>query len=124
MWDVREKIGQLAKSKLGSQHWPDLGFGHNQCNIFVHDVIKEAGQIPPEFQKSSAAHRLAYYLGQVDSKNYPAQAGDWANPSMVLGCWKTLTLPPPTPGLVGPEPDLPPDISGSGDVIAEAIARI
>jgi hypothetical protein len=113
--DVRAKIAQVALSKLGSQNWLDQQ-GHNQCNIFVHDVLKESGTTPPESDLTSWKHRSAYYLGLVDSANYPAQAGDWANPTKVLGCWKTLVVPAqPLP------PPLPPDISLPGDVIAEAI---
>ncbi len=90
--DVRAKIAQVALSKLGSQNWLDQQ-GHNQCNIFVHDVLKESGTTPPESDLTSWKHRSAYYLGLVDSANYPAQAGDWANPTKVLGCWKTLVVP-------------------------------
>jgi hypothetical protein len=120
MWEIRKKIGQTASSKVGSQNWLDSG-GLDKCNIYVHDVIKEAGQTPPESSKGSVAYRLKYYLGLVDSKNYPAQAGDWANANLTLGCWKTLTIPPTPPGFIGPVPAFPPDISGPGDVIAEAI---
>lgn len=118
--DVRDKVAQVARSKVGSQNWLDQP-GHNQCNIFVHDVLKEAGTTPPESDATSWKHRAAYYLGLVDSLNYPAQAGDWANPNMTLRCWKTLTVniaavgPPPLPGT------LPPDVSIPGDVIAEAV---
>ena len=59
---------------------------------------------------------MAYYLGLVDSPNYPAQAGDWANPSKTLGLWQTVLVP--SGALPG---TLPPDISSPGDVIAEAI---
>jgi hypothetical protein len=87
----------------------------------VHDVLAEAATIPPESDKTSLQHRIAYYLGkvgltQVDSANYPAQAGDWANPKKTLGCWKTLVVPDGS--AVG---TLPPDISIAGDIVAEAI---
>lgn len=94
----------------------------SKCNIFVHDVIKEAGQDPPQSDKTSRSHRLAFYLGQVDSLNYPAQATDWANSNKTLGCWKTVDIgPPPPPDFIGPVPNFPADISGPGDVIAEQI---
>jgi hypothetical protein len=100
--DVRAKIAQIAQSKVGSRNWLDQG-GLNKCNIFVHDAIKLAGSIPPESDKSSNAHRLAFYLGLVDSENYPAQAADWANSNKTLGCWKTVEIgPPPPPDFIGP----------------------
>ncbi len=62
-------------------------------NIFIHDVLKVAGTTPPESDATSWKHRAAYYLLflLVDSLNYPAQAGDWANPGKTLRCWKTGT---------------------------------
>jgi hypothetical protein len=119
--DVRSKLAELASSKVGSQNWLDTAESGNKCNIFVHDLIKEVGLDPPESDKTSALHRLAYYLGKVDSKNYPAQAADWANPQKTLGCWKTVEITPLPPGFIGPQPNFPPDISMPGDVIAEAI---
>ena len=99
--DVRTLIAQIAESKVGSQHWLDQN-GLNQCNIFVHDVLAAGGTTPPESDKTSLQHRIAYYLGkvgltQIDSKNYPAQAGDWANASKTLGCWQTLIVPSGSP---------------------------
>jgi cell wall-associated NlpC family hydrolase len=117
---IRDKIAQVAQSKVGSQNWLDQP-NANKCNIFVHDVIKEAGQVPPESPQWGLRWRMKYILGQVDSKNYPAQSRDWANPNLTLGCWQTLTIPTPPPGFIGPVPSFPPDISGPGDIIAEAI---
>ena len=112
---IRQAIARIAQGYLGSQNWLDHA-GFNQCNIFIHDVIKEAGSVPPESDKTGMAHRIAYYLGLVDSKNYPAQAGDWANPSKTLGLWQTLVVPSGSPSGT-----LPPDVSSPGDVIAEAV---
>jgi hypothetical protein len=113
---VRQMIAQIAQSYLGSQNWLDQA-GSNKCNIFVHDVIKQAGTTPPQSDKTGARYRIDYYLGLVDSPNYPAQAGDWANPSKTLGQWQTLYVPPTN----SPTVTRPPDISQPGDVIAEAI---
>ena len=118
--EVRDKITRVALSKVGSQHWLDQA-GNNKCNIFVHDVLKEAGTTPPESDKFSFAHRAAFYLGRVDSRNFPAQAGDWANPNKTLGCWKNLDISVMPSNFIGPQPSFPADISGPGDVIAEAI---
>ena len=104
--DVRDLIAQIALGKKGSTNWLDQ-VGHNQCNIFVHDVLKEAGLNPPQSSKSSAWWRAKYYLGLVDSQNYPAQAGDWANPQNTLTCWWTVPS--------GSDGSMP------GDVLAEAI---
>lgn len=112
---VRSLIAQIAQSDVGSQNWLDQ-LGSNKCNIFVHDVIKQAGSTPPQSDKTGMAHRIAFYLGLVDSPNYPAQAADWANPKMTLGLWQTLVVPPGAPAGT-----LPPDLSQAGDVIAEAV---
>jgi hypothetical protein len=112
---VRNLIAQIAQSDVGSQNWLDQ-VGSNKCNIFVHDVIQQAGSTPPQSDKTGMAHRIAYYLGLVDSANYPAQAGDWANPNKTLGLWQTLIVPSGAPAGT-----LPPDLSLAGDVIAEAI---
>lgn len=110
--EIRNRIAQVAESKLGSQNWLDQP-NLNQCNIFVHDVLKEAGSLEPHSDLSSERRRLAFYFGLVDSPYYPAQAGDWANRGKTLACWKTVTVRPPYAW--------PADLSGPGDVIAETI---
>jgi hypothetical protein len=110
--DVRRLIAQIARNYVGSQNWLDTNSG-NMCNIFVKDVLKEAGMTPPVSPAlASARWRWAYYLGLVDTPAYPAQSRDWANPGTDLKCWRPLTTAPSV---------LPADLSGPGDVIAEAI---
>ena len=110
--EIRNRIAQVAESRLGSQNWLDQP-NLNQCNIFVHDVLKEAGSLEPRSDLSSERRRLAFYFGLVDSPYYPARAGDWANRGKTLACWKTVTVRPPYAW--------PADLSGPGDVIAETI---
>jgi CHAP domain len=110
---IRQSIAQIAQGYIGSQNWLDA-VGMNKCNIFVYDVITQAGGTAP--LDTSMRQRIKYYLGLANSPNYPALAGDWANPNKTLGLWKTLTVPP------GAQTGArPPDFSQPGDVIAEAI---
>jgi len=117
--DVRQLIAQNALSHVNDpqpQHWLDTP-GHNQCNIFVKDVLKEAGLNPPISPVDpSRGWRIKYLLGLVDTPGYPAQSRDWANPSTDLKCWRTVT-----DNVHAGPPALPPDISRPGDVIAEPI---
>jgi hypothetical protein len=126
--DVQQLIAQIAL-KYADQHsqgWLD-GLppnGLNKCNIFVHDVLKEAGSNPPQSPSTSVRRIVGYLLGKVDTPRFPAQSRDWANPGTVLDCWRAVTVNPLPVGAVGPPlppGTLPPDISISGDVIAEAI---
>ncbi len=116
--DVQQMIAKIASGYVGSQKWLDTQ-GSNKCNIFVKDVLEQAGTNPPGSPSSGARQRIKYYLGLADTPVYPALAGDWANPSTVLKCWKTVTINPGNPPLA--PGTLPPDISIPGDVIAEAI---
>jgi hypothetical protein len=119
--DVRQLIAQKALSYIGSQRWLDTD-GHYQCNIFVKDVLKEVGLDPPVSPRDpSQSRRIAYLLGLVDTRGYPAQAGDWASPGTNLKCWRPVTASPVVVGPQLPPGTLPPDLSAPGDVIAEAI---
>jgi hypothetical protein len=111
---VQQLISQIALSYVGSHNWLDTP-GQNKCNIFVKDVLKQAGLTPPVSPTNpSWKWRAEYLLGLVDTPAYPAQSRDWANAGTNLKCWKPVVdrYQPPA---------LPPDISRPGDVIAEAI---
>jgi len=98
---VRKQVVAAAESHLGSQAWdinrPNFpyGPGSNKCNLFVADVLNEAGVPVPNINGS--------FLG---SPIYPPLAAQWADPSVDIPGW--VVLDPATP----PMP---------GDVVAEKI---
>lgn len=103
---VRDTVAQTAQGYTGSTQWADNAPpAGNKCNLYVHDVLQQAAASPP-FQ-TSFKQRLKYYLGRVNSAEYPALAGDWASPEKTLKCWNVQ------PGGA--------DASQPGDVVAEAI---
>lgn len=114
---IQQLIAQKALSHVSDpqpQRWLDTP-GHNQCNIFVKDVLKESGLTPPISPVNpSWGWRMKYLLGLVDTPGYPAQSRDWASSSTVLKCWHTVIANTGSPAL-------PPDVSKPGDVIAEKI---
>jgi RHS repeat-associated protein len=70
----------------------------NKCNLFVHDVLTEAGVGQP----MANGGVLYNYFGIGDAK-YPILAGQWSDPSYDIKGWKVVTGP-----------------AMPGDVIAEA----
>ncbi len=120
--DVQQLIAQIALNQVGSLQWASTGT-QNYCNLFVQWVLEQAGLQAPLSPNPSWYQRAKYYLHLASSPTYPATAGDWANPSTDLKCWRPVTVntvPPPV-GPQLPPGTLPPDISIPGDVIAEAI---
>jgi hypothetical protein len=102
---IRDRIAQLARGYESSESWLDAPETGNKCNIFVHDVLQQAGTDPP--YATNWKREVLYLLNLTNYLYYPALAGDWANPSKQLKCWQYV-----------PEG---PDASLAGDVIAEAI---
>ncbi len=103
---------QIATSYVGSQQWLDAG-GINKCNLFVSDVIAQAGaQAPISIDSRS---RLRYLLGRVNTPYYPTLAGEWASRGRVMECWHNVQ---PKLSLAT---EFPPDSAQPGDIIAEAI---
>ena len=112
--DVRALIAKIAKNYVGSQNWLDSPY--NKCNLFVHDVLKQAGTDPPLSDKWGVRRAIKYLEGEVDTFHYPALAGDWANPKATMTSWQLVSVPQDAN-----KGSRPPDYSIPGDVIAEAI---
>ena len=99
--EVRAKIASVALAYVGSQAWVDsvakenYPANTNKCNLFVYDILTQAGATPGLPHGHWFWHR------------YPPNAGDWANPTYDIEHWRVLR-----PG-EKPEP---------GDVIAQDIA--
>ncbi len=110
---IRDLIAQRANfyASINSTAWPDIA-GNNKCNLFVKQVLDEAGARAPV----SLGTRIRFYFGRVDGPTYPASAGDWAFPHNTLACWHVVLADLDTLG-----PDYPSDHTEPGDVIAEAI---
>jgi cell wall-associated NlpC family hydrolase len=89
-------IVRVARSKVGSQVWlyarekGDFGKNTNKCNLFVSDVLIEAGVKPPPVVPKYVVLRR------------PPTAGEWADPAVKIEGWRVVTEPQP------------------GDVVAEA----
>jgi hypothetical protein len=111
--EVQSLIAQKASyyAETHSSHWPDVQ-GNNKCNLFVKDVLNEAGAQAP----LSLGTRVRHYLGEVNTPSYPASAGDWAYPHNTMTCWRNVTAPNDRLNS-----EYPADVARPGDVIAEAI---
>jgi hypothetical protein len=78
-------IARVARSKVGSQDWMyskakgDFGKNTNKCNLFVYDVLVEAGVKPPPV--------VPRYI--VFSR--PPTAGEWADPSVTINGWTVVS---------------------------------
>lgn len=89
-------IVQVAKTKVGRQDWMyskekgDFGKNTNKCNLFIFDVLVEAGIKPPPV--------VAKYI----FLSRPPTAGEWADPSISIQGWTIVNEPEP------------------GDIVAEA----
>ncbi len=99
--EVRAKIASTALSYVGSQTWTDgvakddYPTNTNKCNLFVYDVLSQAGATPGLPHGHWFWHR------------YPPNAGDWASSDYDIAHWRVL------------RPDEKPE---AGDVIAQKIA--
>lgn len=89
-------IVRVARTKIGSQDWMyskekgDFGKNTNKFNLFVCDVLVEAGVKP-----APAVPRYVVF-------SRPSTAGEWADPAVKIEGWAVVTTASP------------------GDVVAEA----
>jgi len=96
MADMAPAIVRVATSKVGKKDWlyetakGDFGANTNKCNLFVYDVMVEAGLNP----KPTVPRYVLW--------TRPPTAGEWATPSVAIAGWEVVTDPKP------------------GDVVAEA----
>ena len=83
---VRARIAQIAVKKVGSSEYnydvakDNFGKKTNKCNKFVHDVITEAGVDLPTPNG-----------GYFGPKEYPINAGQWADPNYKIEGWEVVT---------------------------------
>ena len=98
MSTLARSIVRVAHAKLGRRDWMynvakgDFPANTNKCNLYVYDVMVEAGVHPPP--------RVSRYV--ILSR--PPTAGEWADRTLAIAGWKIVTEPEP------------------GDVVAEAHA--
>jgi len=80
MQAARDSIADWAKAVIGSENWAYDGSvdgypaGVNKCNVFVADMIQDAGATPMEFERFSWSH--------FSEVKYYALAGQWANATL------------------------------------------
>ena len=83
-----------ARKYIGNQDWalsedrPPYPPGANKCNLFVTEVVTEAGRAAP-WQSRFSLSRLA-------TVEYPPLAGQWADPGIELGKWRVVSSPVPS----------------------------
>ena len=89
--EVRAKIAELALSQVGSQAWSDkaingnYGTDTNKCNLFVSDMLTQAGASPGQ------PHWTVSTRGFPDVLHfYPPLAGEWADPDYKIPGWRVL----------------------------------
>lgn len=99
--EIRAKVASVARRYIGSRLWADAvakgGYpvNSNKCNLFVYDVLTEAGASP------GLPHGHWWW------KLYPPNAGDWATLYYAITHWRRLTAG---------------ETAAPGDVIAQRIA--
>ena len=87
--EKRQEIVRKAKSHNGSTDWEldgrngRYGAGVHKCNIFVDDVLGEAGIYTPDPNGMSASLGLGS----------PVTAGQWADPNYNVPGWKIVSSP-------------------------------
>jgi hypothetical protein len=81
---TRERIVAAAEKHVGSTAWSNAvsngqyRAGTNKCNLFVYDVLTDAGASPG----------LPHGIWPISS--YPPLAADWANPDFAIPGWSVL----------------------------------
>jgi cell wall-associated NlpC family hydrolase len=105
---IRAAIVSAAIAYEGSMNWAQatdyglFGEGKDKCNLFVHDVLAEAGADPGEPNQ-----------GWIN--NSPPTAGQWANPNFPITQWSVL-VPGETP--------LPGDVVAQGANYSNASGHV
>ena len=85
----RQEIVKKAKSHYGSKEWAydnekgRFGAGTNKCNLFVDDVLGEAGVYTPDPNGKLA----------IVGFGTPVTAGQWADPNYNVPGWQVVNSP-------------------------------
>lgn len=88
MSSIASAVAHAARLKEKSREWMYAvekgGFGKNtnKCNLFVYDVIVEAGGRPPVVPRYVILTR-------------PPTAGEWADPAVAIKGWAVVADPQP-----------------------------
>jgi hypothetical protein len=102
---ANDSIVPVARSYRNNTSWafsanrPPYGKNTNKCNLFVYEILNEAGA------SVSMKTRDRGFLKGLFSERYvkhPPLAGQWANPGVSIPGWRVVSTPQP------------------GDVVAEA----
>ena len=102
---IRKHIAEIAFNYIKSSDWAlyaekgDFGEGKWKCNLFVYDILKQAGASPG---LPNEANSIKDFLGYGP---YPPTAGQWADPNFQIPEWRILS---------------PAELPQAGDVVAEA----
>jgi hypothetical protein len=103
----RQKIVEAAQKQIGSTDWDtevekgNFPKGTNKCNLFVHEILTDAGASP------------GLPNGRPYWKHYPPAAGQWADPSYAIPGWRVLGPgESPQPGDVAAQPGNYTDATG------------
>lgn len=82
---IRDQIAANARAEVGSTEWnfdvekDNFGENTNKCNKFVHDMVTESGVDLPTPNG-----------GWIGPKEYPINAGQWADPNFKIKGWKVV----------------------------------
>jgi len=109
---VRERIAAIAKSYIGSNQWAydkargPYGPDTNKCNLFVHEVLGEAGAALAYMNGG-----VAYNLFGIGDAKYPVLAGQWGDPNFAIPGWSVVNGAP-MPGDIVAQQSFYADASG------------
>ena len=115
--DAILSVKPAARRYIGSNAWAydkergPSGTNTNKCNLFVYEVLNEAGT------PVSMMHRTRFGFRRPD---HPPLAGQWANPSVSIPGWTIVTSP--QPGDVVAEAHIYSNASGHVGIVTEANA--
>jgi hypothetical protein len=100
---TRAKVAEAALQKRGSELWLKgmpksfegtrgkeiYGIGDNKCNLFVYEMLTQAGARVEMGLREQPATDIQHA--------YPPLAGQWADPSFPVPGFEVLTVPPDSP---------------------------
>lgn len=89
---TRLAIAAEARKLVGSYAWsaqtnkPPYPSGTNKCNLFVFEMLAQAGTPVPMFERWS--------LSELGVVKHPPLAGQWADPRVPIVGWEVVQPPP------------------------------
>lgn len=114
-----DKVASTSRKYVGSKDWSidvvrgDYGKGTNKCNLFVFEVLNEAGTSVSKIERTRG-------WGILDSQYHPPLAGQWANKSYSIPGW--VVVDKPQPGDIVAQQINYSDASGHCGIVTEVAA--